>query len=340
MTAQLDAEAVSHVKEHGSIRRAAIATGISYTTMQSRYKRGLALSPVSETVNDIEYPELPESELPVEQIIDYATKNFVTKLAARDARRWMEIKLRTNQPIGVCFMGDPHVDSTGCNWPLLREHIRILKETPGMYAIGGNDVTDNWIGRLMRLYADSKMSKKQAWKVVKWLFQDSGVRWLALVMGNHDVWGDGEYLFKAAAPAKVPVEDWQARFQLVFPNGKRVRVNMAHDFKGHSQWNHLHGAQKAALLDEQADIYACAHRHCWAMHEEENAQRGFVYHLLRSRGYKYIDSYADHGMFGHQKFGASITAIIDPSGDGPRKIRCFPDVGEAAEFLTWKRSKS
>ena len=106
MSAQLDAEAVALVREHGSIRKAANATGMAYSTLRTRHERGIRAPAVSETVkNDIEYPELPESELPVEQIIDYAEKNFVAKLAARDARRWMEIKVRSNQPIGTGLDG-------------------------------------------------------------------------------------------------------------------------------------------------------------------------------------------------------------------------------------------
>jgi hypothetical protein len=58
-----------------------------------------------------------------------------------------------------------------------------------------------------------------------------------------------------------------------------------------------------------------------------------------ARGYKFIDSYSDQLGYGSQKFGASITAIIDPSAEGVRRIRCFPDLEEAAEFLTWKRSR-
>lgn len=327
--------------QYGSGRAAAAAAGISESTFRKNLKRQLARqqSAPAESESEIHFPDLPSSELPVEEIVEYAKKNFAQRMASRDARRWMEIKVKSKLPIGVCFMGDPHIDNAGTNWPLLDKHIRILRDTPGMFAIGGNDLTDNWIGRLMRLYADQKMSKKQTWKVAAWLLKDSGVKWLCHVLGNHDGWGDGPYLFKANAGV-VPVENWQARFQIVFPNDARVRVHMAHDFPGHSQWNHLHGAQKAALFFEEADIYACAHKHCWAMHQEENAHRGFTYWLLRSRGYKFIDSYADLHGFGSQRYGASITAIIDPGAVGPSRVRCFAELAEAAEFLTWKRERA
>jgi hypothetical protein len=327
------------VELHGGVNAAARAAGLAPTTFKNRLAKQKTTPSVSET-EELEYPNLPSSELPAEEIVEHACKEFARHLAAKDARRWFEIKVKSNKPIGVCFMGDPHIDNYGCNWPLLREHIRILKDTPGMYAIGGNDLTDNWIGRLLRLYADSSMSRKQTLKVVKWLMSDAGIRWLCYILGNHDQWGDMPYLVAANAAPIVPVEDWQARFQLVFPNGTRTRIHMAHNFKGHSQWNNLHGAQKQAMFGEDTDILACAHTHSWAMHQEENSHRGNVYWLIRSRGYKHIDQYADDLGYGNQRFGASITAVIDPAASGVKRIQCFADVRDAANYLEYLRGRA
>ena len=331
----LRAEAETLVRVHGSIRAAARASGIAFSTLNGRLKA----APRMLQTEEIEFPDLPSSELPAPELIDQACKRFASHLAAREARRWMEIKIKSNRPIGVCFVGDPHIDNNGCNWPLLREHIKLLEDTDGMYAVGIGDLTDNWVGRLVKLYADQEVSKKQAWKLAKYLLRGTSIRWLVHLLGNHDLWNDGPYLIKAGAQPIVPVEEWQSRFQLVFPNGSRVRVHAAHDFPGSSIWNKMHGPQKAAMLNEQADIFACGHKHEWAINEGENAQRGFNYWLVRSRGYKFIDSYADQLGYPSQRYGASITAVIDPSDTGITRIRCFPDVGEAAEFLTWKRSR-
>lgn len=322
------------VEQYGGVNKAARAIGLAPSTFKGRLR-----SVAAPNQDDLEYPDLPSSELPPDQLIDEACRRFATRIAAKDARRWFEIKIKTNKPIGVCLMGDPHIDDPGCNWPLLRNHIQVLENTPGLYAVGCNDLMNSWIGRLVRLYQDQDMTRKQAIKLAAWLLRDSKVKWLCHVLGNHDSWGDTPFLLKANAQPLVPVEDWQARFQLVFPNGSRTRIHMSHDFKGNSMWNSLHGAQKQAMFGEDADIFSCAHKHCWAMHMEENSQRGQVYWLARSRGYKMIDSYAENLGFGNQRYGASITAVIDPTGVGPTRVQCFPDVGEAAEYLTWKRSR-
>jgi hypothetical protein len=322
--------------------QAAIALNVSRSTLQGRLRiataRGFLSAPVEDDP-EITFPDLPSSELPADKLIEQACARFEEHKNARDARRWMEIKVNTNKPIGVCFMGDPHIDNNGCNWPLLRRDIGILNSTPGMYAVNIGDLTDNWVGRLVRLYADQEMSKKQAWKLAKYLMRDAGIKWLCHLIGNHDAWNDGPYLIKANAQPMVPVEDWQSRFEIVFANKTRVRVHAAHDFPGSSIWNKMHGPQKAAMMLEQADIFACGHKHEYAINESENSNRDFIYHLIRARGYKFIDSYSDQLGYGSQKNGASITAVIDPIASGPTRIKCFADLTQAAQFLEFLRSR-
>ncbi len=324
---------------HGGIKAAARAARIPYSSFRARLLGTEDRKAKTLEMYGVEFPDLPSSELPPEQLIEQAVERFKGHQTARDARRWMEIKVKSNKPFGLAFVGDPHLDSNGCNWPLLQKHIQILAETDGLYAVNIGDLTDNWVGRLIRLYADQEMSKKQAWKMGAYFMRDAGIKWLCHLLGNHDQWNDGPYLIKANAAPVVPVEDWQSRFQLVFPNDSRVRIHAAHDFPGNSIWNPMHGPQKASKIKEHADIYACGHKHEWAINHSENADRDFVYHLIRARGYKFIDSHADNLGYSSQRYGATITAVIDPVATGVNRIRCFADLEESAEFLTWKRDR-
>jgi hypothetical protein len=327
-------EVLAALEKYGSEVKAAKSLKLPRSTFKDRLMLA-KLKPPPEVI----LPNLPSSELSAQELIDQACTRFGTKSAAQDARRWMEIKITTNKPIGICFMGDPHVDNYGCNWPLLKRDINVLETTKGMHAVNIGDLTDNWVGRLMRLYADQEMTKKDAWKLAKYLLRDCKISWLCHILGNHDTFNDGSLLIREIARATVPVEDWQARFKVVFPNKANVKVHVAHDFPGSSIWNEMHSLKKASMLLEQADIYACGHKHNWAINFGENANRDFIYHLIRARGYKFIDHFADQHGYASQKYGSSITAIIDPTSDGPKRINCFADLEEAADFLTWKRSK-
>jgi len=136
------------------------------------------------------------------------------------------------------------------------------------------------------------------------------------------------------------MEEWQAKFKLVFPNKKECRIWAAHDFPGHSMWNTMHGAQRAAHMKEEAHLYICGHTHNWALHQEESASREFVYWLARARGYKFMDDYAE--KLGHfsQDNGAAILTIIDPDAASQAGfVQCYADVEHGADVLTYMRSR-
>jgi hypothetical protein len=66
-------------------------------------------------------------------------------------------------------------------------------------------------------------------------------------------------------------------------------------------------------MREEADLYVCGHLHNWAIHKEESSQRGFTYSLVRARGYKYLDDYAEKLGFMPQQNGASIMTVFLPA---------------------------
>lgn len=239
----------------------------------------------------------------------------------------------------LMFFGDPHVDDDGCHWGLLRDHCELAKRTEYLYAVSVGDVTNNWVGRLMKKYADQETSQTTARKLIDWLLNDSGVPWWLWIHGNHDAWNEGIPIIEGLNTHSIAMEDWQAKVTLCSPNGHDLRVWIAHNFPGHSQWNKLHGPQKAAQMKDWAHLYVAGHHHNWALHQEEHDHRNFVYWLIRTRGYKYMDDYADHLGFGEQRYGSSIGVVVDPTADRLNAVTCFADPHEAVEFLAYKRAK-
>lgn len=286
-----------------------------------------------------ELPEFPDDKVDSNAIMDHLSSIFEKKHAAAKSRNWFDIKVNIDGPIGLTFVGDPHLGDNGCNYPLVRHHADLLRDTDGMYAVNIGDTANNWIGRLTKLYAEQDSSKKTERQLADWFLNEAGIDWMVWLMGNHDMWGEFSEILRGYNIKKIPMEDWQARFVLRFPNDRHCKIWAAHDFKGHSMWNTLHGPQKAAHMKGQGvHIFASGHTHNWACHQEEHGHNGEVYWLLRSRGYKYVDEYAD--LLGHfpQQEGASITAIINPDATSRAGfIQCFADMDLAADYLTWMR---
>lgn len=293
---------------------------------------------------DVDFPpELlqPEDDIEVKELIDQLCRRAEKRLRNQFSKRWFPVRIHTDAPFGLAFVGDPHIDDNGCNWPLLRADVDSLsKHNKYVFAINLGDVTNNWIGRLSRLWAESDCSKTTAYKLVEWFIRESGINWLLWIGGNHDLWGDGFRVLKGLGAKFVPMEEWQAQFELVCDNKRAIRVWAAHDFPGSSIWNSLHSAMRAFHTKSPAHIYACGHTHNWAIHQEESASRGFTSWLIRARGYKYIDTYAE--KLGHfpQQEGATILAVIRPNATSEAQlIQCFASVEAGVDYLSWIRSK-
>jgi hypothetical protein len=261
-------------------------------------------------------PDFPSDDIPAEQIIDMMCSRFERRAEHKASKQWFRIAMPDNEPFAIWWWGDPHLDSNGCDWPLLRQHAA-LAQTPRVYSINLGDTLDNWphASRLIRLYAHSDTSVETARKLARWFLRDAGIQWLLWLLGNHDSWGghtSPDWLREVGGPG-LTMEDWGAKFVLACPNGAEFRIHAAHDFPGHSMWNPTHGAQRKAYMGEVADIYACGHRHNWAMHREEHAERGHVYSIIRARGYKALDDHADKLGFITQRHGASVVSVFDPA---------------------------
>lgn len=283
---------------------------------------------------------LPPDDISTEETIELMRKRFAIRAEHHRAKNWREFHVPTEGPYALMLFGDPHIDDDGCNWALLEDHCKLARETKHLYAVSIGDVTNNWVGRLEKLYGNQETSATTARKLIKWLLTESGVPWWLWIHGNHDAWNQGIPIIEGMNAHNVVMEDWQAKVALRSPNGHNLRIWLAHNFPGTSQWNKLHGAQKAAQMKDWAHLYVAGHHHNWALHQEEHDHRSFVYWLARVRGYKFMDQYADHLGFGEQEYGSSVIAVVDPFSDKLNALTCFADPHEGVDFLKFKRRKA
>lgn len=333
------AEALKALRDYGTVTEAALALNINRSTFNHRVQAAKSQN-IKIDSEQVQLPQFPDDDIPVEDILNTMERRFKKRHSAKIARDWYKVKIKNdNRAIGLCFVGDPHIDSNGCNIELLRRDVSLMKQ-PGFFGVNIGDTTDgDWPGRLMRLHAKSDQSMETARRLAEWFLNDT-VEWLAWIMGNHDLWGADSDLLKAKNIKNIPMSDWAAKWQIEFDNGRRCKIVSSHDFAGRSIWNSLHSNQRAATTTVEAHIFASGHTHNWAIHQEENAHREFVYWLIRSRGYKFIDEYGERLGHASQQHGATICAVIDPLAKSEATfVQCFSDLAEASEYLIWKRSK-
>lgn len=323
--------------ELGNLSKVSEYLGVARSTLQNRLDAANRRKP-KKPVMPIA-PPLPDLDLPIESILSHRKAAFERKHAHHLAKKWRKYRVPTDGPYALMFFGDPHLDDDGCHLPLWDSHVDLAASTSNLFAINIGDTTNNWAGRLARLWANQDSSSETARKLVKHYLAERGIPWLLWLSGNHDMWDGpvGRAVFERHAPEYVTLEEWQAKITLVSPCGSEIRLWAAHNFKGNSIWNNLHGLERAAQMQDWAHLYVAGHHHDTGIRQGENPHRGFVYNLMRVRGYKYMDEYADLHGFGEHQYGAAGVAIVDPAGDKLNKVTCFLDPFEAVDYLKFKR---
>jgi hypothetical protein len=218
--------------------------------------------------------------------------------------------------------------------------MNIINKTEGMFAGNLGDIQNNWIGRLAYLYGQQSTSAKESWRLTEYFVNK--MDWLYLIAGNHDVWsGDGDPLEFIMRDHKGVYQRWGARMNLRFPNGKEIRINARHMFKGNSIWNTAHGVSRAVQTGWRDHILTCGHTHVSGYQVLKDPSSGLISHALQVASFKVIDNYAEKlGLDDKNIFNCPVT-IIDPQYDDHdnRLITTIFNPIEASEYLTFKRKK-
>jgi hypothetical protein len=315
-----------------SLERARLTYGLEPDEAQFTPKRAFTFDP------------LPEDDEPdAEALIAILSERHAKRKERHDAAKLRQVQINIDGPIGIAFFGDPHVDDPGCAWGDLENDVRICRETEGLLAVDVGDDSNNWVGRLMKLYADQEVTSKQSLKLIEWLM--TSIPWLLRIKGNHDEWngekGDvADYIHRLAGSFGA-LESAGARLQLNMPSGASLRMHVRHDFPGGSQFNPAHALVRETLFGHRDHIMACGHRHTAGYIPVWHNDPRRLCHGFRVGAYKDFDKYAKDKGFQDGNWARSMAAVADPAfaHDPVRYIRPFFTLEEAAEYLTWKRAK-
>jgi hypothetical protein len=344
-------ESVQAFSQHKTVRLAAAALGLPESTMRDRLRKANSLGlevagerwqpqpDWQEAAPAFEYPPIPDAEpsydeLKARQISDYRRLH-----AHKEASKIITVKVKIEGPYGVCVLGDPHIDHHGTDWPLLDEHTQLIKNTPGLFGTCVGDITNNWIGRLARLYGEQNMSRKRALILAEgWLRE---VRWLYIDPGNHDLWSGADDPVRWMTRFAGTHYKWEgSRISLESPGGVApVIFNSRHDHPGYSMYHPTHGPLKASIFDGfHDDVYTCGHIHSGAYMVRPH-NNGKLSHLLRLSAYKIYDSHKDARGFLDAALPA-VTIIVSPQAmTQVARVKVFLDPAEGADYLTFLRRR-
>ncbi len=326
-------EILPALAKHGSKTAAAKALGMADGSFRRRYDKMMKVGQDHYAVAD-----MPTGELGIDDLLAQRKKRYALKKQAEQAGALIPVKMKIRGPVGIWFAGDPHVDDDGTDLETLERHTDIVRETPGMFAANVGDTTNNWIGRLARLYGEQGTTASEAWALAEWLV--NRCPWLFMISGNYDLWsGSGDPLQWIARQQVSIHRPSEARIGLQFHNGRQCVINARHDFAGNSQWNPAHGPMKAIQMGLRDHIAICGHKHTSGYGVLKDQSDGKICHAIQVASYKVYDRYARERGFRDQHISPCAVTIIDPDASEASFVQLFWEPEPAAEYLTWLRGK-
>jgi hypothetical protein len=326
----------------GNVAETARLLGMPRSTLRCRLATlevlGEKTTPVSN--NGFSYPVLPSELMPVEDLLERRKLQFAQKRAFEEATKLVPVKVNMEGPIGILHFGDPHVDDDGTDVAALEAHTDLVRNTPGLFGANIGDTSNNWVGRLARLYGEQSTSCAEAWQLVEWFI--GRCPWLYLIGGNHDQWsGAGDPIHWMQRQGS-PYQPTAARLKLEFPNGNYIRINARHEFTGNSQWNSAHAIAKGLQMGAKDHLAIAGHKHISGYNIVKDAESGIACHALQIASYKVFDRYGKERGFRDQHLSPCALTVIDPAMDqkNPDLVKVFWTPEEGAEYLTYKRKKA
>jgi len=322
-------------------KEAANMAGMTESTLKSanfrqRKKQAAQGIAVPERQQSIEVPVLP-SDVCIDELKGRKRAEFRRKAVAAEARKLIPIKIKHPGVLSLLFFGDLHLDDPGTDIDLCYHHAA-LTHIDGVYGVSIGDHTNNWVGRLARLYGNQSTTAAEAIVLCEDFLKSA--RWAFIISGNHDTWsGAGDIVRWVSSQAGALHGDHQLRCQLRFPQGDPLTIVARHNFAGNSQYSASFGANKASMLDPNpAELYVNGHTHVSGYNIRKNGK--ILSHALQLSSYKQHDTYAAEHGFQDQHVSPAVLVTIDPLAGMAGRVMVHHDVDVGVEYHKWRMGRA
>ena len=253
-----------------------------------------------------------DPDVPISVLMDHKKARYERLRNHEESAKLIKVRLRDKGVIALVMLGDPHLDNDGTDVGAFEQHCELIANTDGMYCTILGDVTDNWVGRLAKLYAQSSTTEWDAWRLTEHFISMVQEKLVFLVGGNHDAWsGTKDPLRWIMRQTASLYRQHAVRIEVHTDDGKRIRINARHDFKGISMWNPAHGPGRELQKGVRDHIAVCGHRHVSGHMILKDPDSGIAMHALQVASYKWIDHYAKEQGFPDQQLSPCAVTLID-----------------------------
>lgn len=257
--------------------------------------------------------------------------------ALETERHEITVRIEDTRPVLCAWLSDLHIGHTRVQMKKLREDFEAVRNTDGLFAILGGDLTDNVVtatagrGMFQEQLTPAEFQRHLMDEALTYLGTD---KVLGMVLGNHDEWSlshDGfnpiKYLAgKLGCPYLGPTG--VVNIEL---GSETYRLLVSHQSRYYSAFNKTHSAKRLEDFETDADATMVGHTHEfaaeWTRRRHQYKFYGQAGTYLRDSRYGKRKGYTDATpeMPGvilwpnqHKVFG-----IADTFGDGIAILRAF-----------------
>lgn len=250
----------------------------------------------------------PTANRPLDELLAAMAEGHVRKRAHHSSR--VEVRIPGDQPFGLLGFGDPHLGDPGCDIEYLAWCLELCRTTEGLYGLNIGDLSNNWCGKLGRLYAHQETTDDDERALVRWLL--GYIPWLFVILGNHDKWSPVASLL--CEQAGVAAVSHGGMFEVRNDVGT-ILIDARHDHAGRSQFRPDHGQARRSYRGSPADIIVGGHTHQGAGGWMRNGVTRKLAHVARLGAFKRYDDYADAKSFDSDDTGPVCLWVCDPRAE-------------------------
>jgi hypothetical protein len=249
------------------------------------------------------------------------------------------VAIDSEKPVGVTLFSDIHWGATGLDVKALVADTKMVRDAEGMYAFCLGDLTDNWIGKLAGIAGEQSISIPQEKAAAEWWLEQLSGKMPVVVAGNHDnrtiTQSHIDYVHEMLRGSQLLYGKDEVRFTLNVGDGV-WKWKCRHLFKGNSQWNETHAAEKDGKMRDIWDFAASGHYHKpTIIRPFYNEMRDKLCYACNIGTYKGEDDYAT--MLGYRHHKTEYTATIIYFPDGRAHIAQGATLEESCRYLKYLR---
>lgn len=304
---------------------------------RGRFAASLTRSVASGPEHEVFATDTSEDE-PIEELWDRSLRATSRAVEKAQTRSYALAKVVSKQPIGVCFVSDQHIDTSGpTDLARMKADAELIQQTPGLYCILGGDGINNHIKHRSAL-VNSGSKPKDEWRLYNDYLGILGYKILGMVSGNHDAWSVQfagiDMVFHLAQSNKVHycADEIVLKVMLVdspgADAGQGYTIKVRHKYRFGSTLNLLHTVKRMYdMAPDPFDVGVVCHHHEAAM--ETFNRHGLTRYAFRPGSYQVASEYSRAEGFNPTR-PTCPTVILWP---GKREIVAFEDVRRAVDYL-------